>query len=79
MMMVMTLTLTGCTSEASNVGVAKDKQQAVDTGFTVATAGSYDSADTAVVISRDQENSAVVFMNMETGKQYTLTMTAQLM
>ena len=72
MMMVMTLTLTGCTSEASNVGVAKDKQQAVDTGFTVATAGSYDSADTAVVISRDQENSAVVFMNMETGKQYTL-------
>lgn len=72
MMMVMTLTLTGCTSEASNVGVAKDKGQAVDTGFTVATAGSYDSADTAVVISTDQENSAVVFMNMETGKQYTL-------
>lgn len=72
MMMAMTLTLTGCTSEASNVGVAKDKGQAVDTGFTVATAGSYDSADTAVVISTDQENSAVVFMNMETGKQYTL-------
>ncbi len=71
MLMVMTLCLTGCTSEASNVGKAKDKKT-VDTGFTVATAGSYDSADTAVVISTDQENSAVVFMNMETGKQYTL-------
>lgn len=71
MLMVMTLCLTGCTSEASIVGKAKDKKT-VDTGFTVSTAGSYDSADTAVVISIDQENSAVVFMNMETGKQYTL-------
>lgn len=71
MLMAMTLCMTGCTSEASNVGKAKDKQT-VDTGFTVTTAGSYDSADTAVVISTDQENSAVVFMNMETGKQYTL-------
>lgn len=71
MLMAMTLSLTGCTSEASNVGKAKDKKT-VDTGFTVSTAGSYDSADTAVVISTDQENSAVVFMNMETGKQYTL-------
>ena len=72
MLMAMTLTMTGCTSEASNVGKAKDKKQVVDTGFSVTTAGSYDSADTAVVISTDQENSAVVFMNMETGKQYTL-------
>lgn len=71
MLMAMTLSLTGCTSEASNVGKAKDKKT-VDTGFTASTAGSYDSADTAVVISTDQENSAVVFMNMETGKQYTL-------
>ncbi len=71
MLMVMTLCLTGCTSEASNVGRAKDKKT-MDTGFIASTAGSYDSADTAVVISTDQENSAVVFMNMETGKQYTL-------
>lgn len=72
MLMAMTLCLTGCTSEASNVGVAKDKDQAMDTGFTASTAGSYDSADTAVVTTIDQENSAVVFMNMETGRQYTL-------
>ena len=72
MLMAMTLCLTGCTSEASNVGVAKDKDQAMDTGFTASTAGSYDSADTAVVTTIDQENSAAVFMNMETGRQYTL-------
>lgn len=70
MLMAMTLSLTGCTSEASNVSEAKDKK--MDTGFTAATAGNYDSADTAVVISTNQENSAVVFMNMETGRQYTL-------
>lgn len=53
-------------------GRSKDKDQAMDTGFTASTAGSYDSADTAVVTTIDQENSAAVFMNMETGRQYTL-------
>ena len=71
--MVMTLALTGCTSEASNIGIAKDKKgNAVDTGFTVSTVGSYDSADTAVVLSTDLTNKAVSLVNMDTGKQYTL-------
>ena len=71
--MMMTLVLTGCTSEASNIGVAKDKNgNAVDTGFTVSTVGSYDSADTAVVLSTDPTNKAVSLVNMDTGKQYTL-------
>ncbi|MDE7430040.1 MAG: hypothetical protein K2N00_12405, partial [Lachnospiraceae bacterium] len=71
--MIMTLVLTGCTSEASNIGVAKDKTgNVVDTGFTVSAVGSYDSADTAVVLSTDLTNKAVSLINMDTGKQYTL-------
>lgn len=70
---MLALLITGCTSQASNIGMAKDKEGgAVDTGFTVTTVGSYDSADTAVVVSSDQQNKSVTFMNMSTGKQYTL-------
>lgn len=71
--MMMILVLTGCTSEASNIGVAKDKEgNVVDTGFTASIVGSYDSADTAVVLSTDLTNKAVTLVNMDTGKQYTL-------
>lgn len=73
LLMLAALTLTGCSSEASNIGVAKDKKEnKVDTGFSAPMVGSYDSADTAVVLSVDTANKAVSFVNMETGKQYTL-------
>lgn len=73
LLMLAALTLTGCTSEASNIGNAKNKEDnVVDTGFSVSTVGSYDSADTAVVLSTDASNKAVSLINMETGKQYTL-------
>lgn len=72
-MMILALLVTGCTSQAYNIGMAKNKENnVVDTGFSVSTVGSYDSADTAVVMSVDQENNCVVFMNMDTGRQYTL-------
>lgn len=71
--MMMVLFITGCTSQASNIGLAQDKEnKVVDTGFTVSTVGSYDSADTAVVVSVDSQNNAVTFMNMDAGRQYTL-------
>lgn len=71
--MIMVMIATGCATEASNIGFAKDKEgDAVDTGFTVTTVGSYDSADTAVVMSVDSDNSCVSFINMDTGRQYTL-------
>ena len=75
MLMLTALILTGCTSEASNIGKARDKNgepDVVDTGFTLSTVGSYDSADTAVVLATDPDNKAVSFINMDTGKQYTL-------
>lgn len=43
-----------------------------DTGFVIAKPGSYDSADTAVVKEVDQANSSITFMNLETGRYYTL-------
>ncbi|MCM1387221.1 MAG: PEGA domain-containing protein [Bacillus sp. (in: Bacteria)] len=72
--MILTLTITGCTSQASNIGLAREKDpNAIGTDFVVAEVGSYDSADTAVVVSTDMENGYVVFMNIATGKQYTLS------
>lgn len=70
--MGMLLLLTGCTSQASSIGFAKEQDNVVDTGFTVTSVGSYDSADTAVVMAVDQENKGITFLNMDTGKQYTL-------
>lgn len=73
LLMLAVLTVTGCTSEASNIGVAKNKENnVVDTGFSVSAVGSYDSADTAVVLAMDASNKAVSLINMDSGKQYTL-------
>ena len=71
--MMLTTMITGCTSQASNIGIAKDKKDnVVDTGFSVSTVGSYDSADTAVVMAVDPQNNAVTLMNMDASRQYTL-------
>ena len=71
--MMLATMITGCTSQASNIGMAKDKKDnAVDIGFSVSTVGSYDSADTAVVMAVDSQNNAVTLMNMDAGRQYTL-------
>lgn len=75
MLTLVALVLTGCTSEASNIGRAEEKNgevDVVDTGFTLSTVGSFDSADTAVVLATDPDNKAVSLINMDTGKQYTL-------
>ena len=70
---IFALLATGCTSQAYNIGMAKDKEhKVIDTGFSASTVGSYDSADTAVVMTVDQDNSGIIFMNMDTGRQYTL-------
>ncbi|MCM1252415.1 MAG: PEGA domain-containing protein [Clostridium sp.] len=72
--MILALTITGCTSQASNIGLAREKDpNAIGTDFVVAEVGSFDSADTAVVVSTDMENGYVTFMNIATGKQYTLS------
>ncbi|MDE7276097.1 MAG: PEGA domain-containing protein [Lachnospiraceae bacterium] len=72
--MILALVITGCTSQASNIGLARENDQnTIGTDFVVAEAGSYDSADTAVVLSTDFDSGNITFMNIATGKQYTLS------
>lgn len=72
--MILTLIITGCTSQASNIGLARENDRdTVGTDFVVAEVGSYDSADTAVVVSVEPDIGSVTFMNIESGKQYTLS------
>ncbi|MBQ8038785.1 MAG: PEGA domain-containing protein [Lachnospiraceae bacterium] len=45
-----------------------------NSGFVEATPGSYDSMDTAVLVSKNNDET-LTFMNIETGKRYTLSYT----
>lgn len=42
------------------------------TGFIVPTIGSYDSADTAIVVKKDRTKSTITLQNIDLGKHYTL-------
>ena len=44
-----------------------------DTGFVVTGPDSYDSADTAILVGRDEEKNTATFLNLELGKRYTLS------
>lgn len=58
------------------VGCKEDipDEQPSGTGFIEATPGSYDSMDTAVLVSKNNDET-ITFMNIETGKNYTLSYT----
>ena len=45
-----------------------------DTGFIVTGPASFDSADTAVFVDRDEKENTVTFLNLDLGKRYTLSM-----
>lgn len=47
-------------------------KEEINTGFKVPEPGSYDSADTAVIVKLDTEEKKITLKNMEVGKQYTL-------
>ncbi|MCM1049298.1 MAG: PEGA domain-containing protein [Clostridiales bacterium] len=80
--MISALTITGCASLTDNSGtgqgsgreddIAQNEEEAVP-NFIVTEVGSYDSADTAVVISVDSENGLVTLLNIAIGRQYTLS------
>ena len=46
----------------------------VDTGFIVTGPESYDSADTAVLVDRDDKENTLTFLNLELGRRYTLSL-----
>lgn len=45
----------------------------VDTGFILTGPDSYDSADTAILVARNQKEGTVTFLNLDLGRRYTLS------
>lgn len=70
--------LTACTNPFSgNVEEASEDSQAserVETGFVVTGPDSYDSADTAILVDRNEKEGTLTFLNLDLGKRYTLSM-----
>lgn len=60
--------LTGC-GLRENTGTQDNK----DTGFVAAVAGNYDSADTAVLVSKNKKEQTATFLNLTLGRTYTLS------
>ena len=45
-----------------------------DTGFVLARPDSYDSADTAILVGRNDQENTLTFLNLELGRRYTLSL-----
>lgn len=72
------LTISGCAPRTDNIGGVgesgrEDDDKGIISDFIVTQVGSYDSADTAIVVSVDLESSTATFLNMAVGRQYTLS------
>lgn len=52
---------------------ASGQEKNADTGFVLAGPDSYDSADTAVLVQKNRDDSTVTLLNLDLGRQYTLT------
>lgn len=67
------LVAAGLLSASDSIGLARESTyEKHDSGFVIAQPGSYDSVDTAVVKEMDVDKSRITFMNVETGRYYTL-------
>lgn len=64
--------LVSCGLKKESTGPSPTPSRA-DTGFTLTGPDSYDSADTAVLVGRDDAESTLTFLNLELGRRYTLT------
>lgn len=60
----------GCSLSTSRQEQSGDKKE--DTAYNVILPGTYDSADTAVLLKKNKEEKTLSFYNIATGKQYTL-------
>ncbi len=67
LMCLAVLSLVACTKEPGAAGTNQP-----GTGFYMSVPGNYDSADTAIIISKDVDNSTVTFMTLSICKKYTL-------
>ena len=76
---VLVVTMTGCTPEAFNVGQAQDlsetgsvSEAVVYSTYNYLPVGTYDSADTAILKTIDQEKKTVTLYNTVAARTYTL-------
>lgn len=79
-LLMIVLLISGC-GQASTAGTAQnivtlqttEESDRVDTGFAVTNPDSYDSADTAVLVDINSVDNTVTLLNLDLGKQYTLS------
>lgn len=79
-LLMIVLSISGC-GQASTAGTAQntvtlqttEESDRVDTGFAVTNPDSYDSADTAVLVDINSVDNNVTLLNLDLGKQYTLS------
>ncbi|MBE5884674.1 MAG: PEGA domain-containing protein [Lachnospiraceae bacterium] len=50
-----------------------NKAERVDTGFVVTGPDSYDSADTPILVGKNEDDKTVTFLNLDIGRRYTLS------
>lgn len=67
------LLLAGCSLKNAGSSTAESQTPAdKDTGFILAGPGSFDSADTAVIVKIDSEAKTITFLNLQVSRNYTL-------
>lgn len=78
LVLLMAVMLTACANPFSGEKMQERETpptpERVDTGFVVTGPESYDSADTAVLVNRNEEENTLTFLNLNLGKKYTLSM-----
>lgn len=88
LMIMTTVSLTACSSffknskegsgndtqEGQNKTAQESPQERIDTGFIVTGPDNYDSADTAILVEKNSDDSTVTFLNLELGRRYTLSL-----
>lgn len=71
------LSLTACENPFAGIGESRpdepSSEERADTGFIVTGPNSYDSADTSILVGRDDEKGTATFLNLELGRNYTLS------
>lgn len=61
-------------NNSGNQGTPSPEPERVDTGFIVTGPDSFDSADTAILVGRDEKENTLTFLNLDLGRRYTLSM-----
>jgi len=76
-MIVTFVSLSGCAAPFVGGGrspVTTSVPERQDTGFVVTGPDSYDSADTAILVGRNEEENTVTLLNLDQGRTYTLSL-----